>query len=400
MNMLLQILFATSALAIPDDFRERPEKYWDFTELSCAPECRACPEPAAAYKDLKPLLVEGRGPDGKPSEFFAYFAKPAGEAPVGGYPGVLLVHGGTGTAFPYNVDKWREAGFAVLAPDWYNQIPAPGLTNAVPKEPQTPRLYLPGGKYVDSDAKVVKANVANLVRAHSLLRSLPDVDPSRIVYVGLSWGGWYGATLTALDPRFCGVVEIYCGDVRPFRPYGPGGGLVAGRFLHAAKCPMWWVVGTNDGVMTPASAQTAFEECPTHRGHAIVPRLPHSHVGFEFDSVVRMVRHFACGEISLPVLGDTTAENGVIRARIVKRGKSVGRAVLNYTTDPENLAAKRWCERANKRKWLEAPAEVNGDMVVAKIPAGTCQAFLSLYERDEGRFKDMCGSSAVLDFAR
>lgn len=397
MHMLFQVVFATAALAIPEDFREPPEKYWNIAELMPPPEYRACPEPAAAYKDLRPLLVKGRGPDGKPSEFFAYFARPAGETPAGGFPGVLLVHGGTGTAFPYNVDKWREAGFAVLAPDWYNQIPAPGLTNAVPKEPQTPRLFLPGGKYNDSDSKVVKANVANLVRAHSLLRSLAGVNPDRIVYVGLSWGSWYGATLAALDPRFCGMVEIYCGDVRPFRPYGPGGGLVAGRFLHAAKCPMWWVVGTNDGVMTPASAQTAFEECPTHYGHAIVPRLPHSHVGFEFESVLRMAGHFTRGTPSLPMLGKTTVVGGVLKAKIARRGKSTGRAALHFTADPETPDAKRWCERANKRKWLEAPAGVDGDEVVAEIPAGARQAFLSLYERDEGRFKDLCGSSDVVD---
>ncbi len=396
--MLIQLLLATAAFVVPDDFRDYPERHWNFAELARPPEYRVCPEPAAAYKDLKPLLVKGRGLDGGEAEFFCYFAKPADTVPVGGYPGVLLVHGGGGTAFPYNVDKWREAGFAVLAPDWYNQIPAPGLTNAVPKEPQTPRLSLPGGKYSDSDPKVVRVNVSNLTLAHSLLRSLPDVNPSKIVYVGLSWGSWYGATLTALDSRFCGVVEIYCGDARPIRPYGPGGGLVAGRFLHVAKCPTWWVVGTNDGVMTPASAQTAFEECPLHYGHAIVPRLPHSHIGFEFESVMRMARHFACGGPSLPILGRSTVSDGVVSARITTMGVSVGRAVLHYTKDPECPDAKRWCERAKKRKWLEVPAEVNGDVVSAKIPENARQAFLSLYENDEGRFHDLCGSSDVIDF--
>lgn len=396
--MLLQIFFATAAFAIPDDFRELPEKHWDFAELARPPEYRACPEPATAYSDFKPLLVKGRSPDGGTAEFFCYFAKPTGKMPAGGHPGVLLVHGGGGTAFPYNVEKWRDAGFAVLAPDWYNQMPAPGLTNVVPREGQTPRLDLPGGRHTDSDPKVVKANVANLTLAHSLLRSIPDVNPDRIVYVGLSWGSWYGATLTALDPRFCGVVEIYCGDVRPIRPYNPGGGLVAGRFLHVAKCPTWWVVGTNDGVMTPASAQTAFEECPVHYGHAIVPRLPHSHVGFEFESVMRMARYFACGGQSLPILGKSSVENGIVRAQILKRGASEGRAVLNYTKDPEIPEAKRWCEKANKRMWLESPAEVGGGMVSAKIPSGARQAFLSLYEQSEGRFHDLCGSSDVLDF--
>ncbi len=91
-----------------------------------------------------------------------------------------------------------------------------------------------------------------------------------------------------------------------------------------------------------------------------------------------------------PGVGKTTVVGGVLKAKIARRGKSTGRAGLHFTADPETPDAKRWCERANKRKWLEAPAGVDGDEVVAEIPAGARQAFLSLYERDEGRVKDLC----------
>lgn len=71
------------------------------------------------------------------------------------------------------------------------------------------RKPLPGGKRNN-----LRANIANIVLANSLLRSMPEVDASRNVYVGLSWGSWYGAAIAGIDNRYRGIVEIYCGDVR------------------------------------------------------------------------------------------------------------------------------------------------------------------------------------------
>ena len=381
------LMIATAAIAIPSGFHEMPEKYWNFDELSKVPPCRPCLEKACAYLDLEPLLIKGKGPKGSDAEFFAYFAKPKGPAPEGGFPGVLLTHGGGGTAFPYNVDQWRKAGFAVLATDWYNQMPAPGLTNGLPCEGRTPRLDLPGGQRND-----IHANVANLVLAHSYLLSRPEVNPKKTVYVGLSWGSWYGSTVTAVDSRFQGVVNIYCGDVRTAKDTSLY--LVNGRFLHVAKCPTWWVVGTNDENASPATSQAGFEECARHYGHAIVPLLPHSHIGFEFGSVMRMAKHFANGEPTLPILGPTKVEGRKVSAKLQKSGKSTGRAVLHYTMD--RVVVKKACER----KWMETSATFKDGVVSAEVPPDAFQAYLSLYEEDEGKFHDLCGSSDVLEFGK
>ena len=218
---------------------------------------------------------------------------------------------------------------------------------------------------------------------------MPEVNPSNTVFVGLSWGSWYGAIVAAVDGRFNGVVEIYCGDARrDLRDPGKRNPLTNGRFLHAAKVPMWWIVGTNDRNMTPASAQAGFDECPRHWGHAIVPELPHSHIGFEFESVARMARHFASRGTPLPRLGAISEKDGVLSAPVVSRDASTGDAVLSYTCDGSELV--EW-----KRKWHTVPAELDGDVVKAALPKGACQAFLSLYEKDRGAFNDLCGSSSL-----
>ena len=382
--MFALMMLATAAIAIPTGFRETVEKYWHFDELSKTPDCRPCPHEECAFPGMDALLLKGKGPKNTTAEFFAYYARPQGNVPPGGFPAVLLTHGGGGTAFPIAIDQWRKAGFVVMATDWYNQMPAPGLTNAATSESSLPRVDLPGGKRND-----IWANIANLVLAHSYLRSRSEVNQKKTVFVGLSWGSWYGSTLTALDPRFRGVVNIYCGDVKTAKDTSLY--LVNGRFLHAAKCPTWWVVGTNDGNVSPATSQTGFEECARCYGHAMIPRLPHSHIGFEFGSVMRMAKHFTSGEPSLPILGPTKICGCTASAKILKHGKSVGRAVLHYTRDRDT-------RKTSERKWIESSAKVADDVVSAEIPSDAFQAYLSLYEKDEGRFHDLCGSSDVLEF--
>ena len=119
---------------------DAPEKYWKLEELSAVPQFRELDDPASAWPGLKSLMVSGKGPNGTAAEFFCYYGRPEGTVPEGGFPGVVLVHGGGGTAFPQYTRKWIELGFAVIALDWYNQRPAPGLTNMPPTEVPTRRL--------------------------------------------------------------------------------------------------------------------------------------------------------------------------------------------------------------------------------------------------------------------
>ena len=356
------------------------EAYWDFGRLKNSPEYRQNPYPESDSEGLRAFLVKGDGPNGTAGEFFAYYGVPeASPKPVRGYPAVLLVHGGGGTAFPNYVKQWVGKGFAVLALDWYNQRPACGLTNVPPSEVSVPRKDLPGGRRQDH-----RANVANMVLAHSLLRSMPEVDPDRTVFVGLSWGSWYGSAVTAVDPRFRGAIEIYCADWNPKR-----NNLVDGRFLPLAKCPMWWFVSTNDQNVSPDSSRAGWRVCGRLAGKTIVNDLPHSHVGFEFEGCVRMARHFACGEPTLPVLADAEVRNGELVARILDAGAGIDHAKIAWTESDD--------PSTHKREWRSAPAETDGSVVRAKIPTGARQAYLSAYGKEEGRYGDLCGSTTFVD---
>lgn len=357
-----------SASSASDDagFRDDPAKYWDVAALKKTPGFRPNPFPDSDTPDMRSFLVKGKGPNDSEAEFFCTYALPETPRPPKGYPCVLLVHGGGGTAFPNYIDHWRKSGFAVLAPDWYNQRPV--TTGTAKGEHDYARAPLPGGRRNDQ-----RANIANLVLANSLLRSMPEVDPARNVYVGLSWGSWYGAAIAGIDDRYAGVVEIYCGDAKKTNRDW----LVNGRFLHRATMPVWWTTWTQDSNVTPQTSQAGWDECPTYWGHVTCPTLGHSHYGFLLDSVMRMAKHFAGMGPALPRLGRAELKGGVLAAPVEGLGRKTGTAFLVYTADAENML------KPAKRIWKHVPATLEGKTVSAKLPEGALIAFLTLNEEDD-----------------
>ena len=268
-----------------------------------------------------------------------------------------------------------QNGYAVISIDWYNQRPitkyiqGKSPTLVVKQEP------LPGGKRQDH-----VANVANAVLAHSLLRSQENVNPDKTAFAGLSWGSWYGAMLAAVDSRFKGGVEIYCGYVRPASNI-----FINGRFLHAAKVPLYWVVGTNDQNARLEELNMAFEECPKLENKSIVMRLPHAHVGFKFASVLRMANHFTKGETGLPKLSDITQDGNIVSAKILDQGKGIKRAILCYTDSTEKVY--------HKQEWKSIPAKIENNIISAELPEGAHKFFISAYD-GESKHNDLCGSTS------
>lgn len=381
-SLTLAVACSAAFPVLADDFGEDPAKYWSLDELSAAPAYRDNPYAESDYPGMRAMLVKGKGPNGSVAEFFAYYAVPSGKAPAGGWPGVVLVHGGGGTAFPNVVADWRDLGFAVIAADWYNQRPAPGATNVPPSEVTVPRRDLAGGRRQNH-----VANVANAILAHSLLRSFPEVNKDRTVLVGLSWGSWYGACVAAVDDRLKGVVEIYCGDRHPRR--GRYTDFVDGRFLPFAKVPMWWTVSTNDDDVTPYTSQAGWEVCARQDGQTIVNALPHSHEGFDFESVRRMAKYYVGAGKRLPKLGEPTVTDGVVSAEVLDPGEGVALAKLAYTT---SCQLPTW-----NRPWTYVPAQTDGRRIWAKLPADAYMYYLAAFERD---CRDLCGTTRFLGTVR
>ncbi len=60
--------------------------------------------------------------------------------------------------------------------------------------------------------------VKDLRRSLDYLETRPDIDSGKLAYYGMSWGGWLGAIIPAVEERFGASVLVAGGLGRPTRP--------------------------------------------------------------------------------------------------------------------------------------------------------------------------------------
>lgn len=92
----------------------KPGTPWNLPELHRPPECWAVPERDDG--PIRAILYEGLPYRGRPTRVFAYCALPE-VVPAAGVPGIVLAHGGGGTAFRDWAREWADRGYAAIAMD-------------------------------------------------------------------------------------------------------------------------------------------------------------------------------------------------------------------------------------------------------------------------------------------
>ncbi len=166
---------------------------------------------------LTAIYYEGLPYKGQPTQVFAYYGLPRkdeGTAKDGKVPGIVLVHGGGGTAFARWVKLWNDRGYAAIAMDLCGCVPV----GSYGKWQRHARGGPPGW---DASFEQIHEPLADqwqthavtaVARANSLLRSMPEVDADRVGLTGISWGAydiaWWLALIHAssVQRRFMAVV--------------------------------------------------------------------------------------------------------------------------------------------------------------------------------------------------
>ena len=173
---------------------------WNMAELSSAPEWVTLERPKA--DGVKAITYTGRSFRGKSTRVFAWLGIPntgSGEK----VPAMVLIHGGGGTAFEEWVRLWVDRGYAAIAMDTCGQIPV-GQYGRWFRDEQGGPAGWGGLEQIDqpqTDQWACHA-VADVILAHSLIRSLPEVDAQRTGLTGISWGGYLACIVAGVDRRF------------------------------------------------------------------------------------------------------------------------------------------------------------------------------------------------------
>ncbi len=219
-------------------------------------EVRSWDIPERTTNGVKAVWIENVPWHGKPTRFFAYYSLPEGATAEKKVPGIVLVHGGYGTAFHTWVKLWNDRGYAAIAMDNCGGIP--GEKNHMAEHPRHEWSGPNGwGRFEDEalppEEQWVYHAIECVIRSNTFLRNLPEVDASRIGVTGISWGGFLTSLVCGADPRFAFAVPVYgCGNLRRHSVFSPSVGerweSLWNPVKYAKRCriPTLWCTGTND----------------------------------------------------------------------------------------------------------------------------------------------------------
>ncbi|MBC8870112.1 MAG: alpha/beta fold hydrolase [Planctomycetes bacterium] len=368
-GIFLILVLSVSSIARPSEAPPATAPFtgpWNLDQLKQTPNCTW-----GETTDLvREVYYDGEPYQGKPTRVFAYYGRPKeGNGP---FPTMLLVHGGGGTAFAEWATLWAQRGYVALAMDLAGCGPErKRLADGGPNQSHTEKF----AEFTDEaygDMWTYHA-IAAVIRGHSLLASLDEVDAKRIGVTGISWGGYLTSIVAGVDDRLKVAVPVYgCGFLqensawlstfdtmtpalrdRWVRFFDPS------RYLPGVRCPILFVNGTNDFAYPLDSYQKSYRSVPGQRKLCVTVRMPHSHpagwrpieIGLFVDSILKDGK-------PLPTLGPMKIEDDAVTASFESQTQIAG-AQLHYTLD-----SGEW----KTRNWTSAEAAIDGNAVTAQLP--------------------------------
>ncbi len=354
---------------------------WDLDALSRTPVVTW----GATNGAVQELYYEGEPLHGKPTRVFAYLGRPSG-TPTMRHAAMVLVHGGGGKAFKAWAEHWAQRGYVALAMDLSGNGPNGRLPDGGPDQSDQMKFR----EFTEADARQMWTYhaVAAVIRGHSLLRSLPDVDPERTGITGISWGGYLTCIVAGIDSRFKVAVPVYgCGFLGD-NSYWTDKSLAAlkpetrslwlrlfdpSQYLSGVGCPILFVNGTTDFAYPLDSYQKSYRLVPSKWRHVSVAiNRQHGHI-WTFPEVDRFADGVLRGESGLVRMGPPVVRDGRLSVAL-DHTTGLKEAMLCYTVD-----LGPW----QQRKWQTAPAQVEGHRLSADLPtARPLVAFLALIEED------------------
>ena len=292
---------------------------------------------------------------------------------MGKRPAIVLVHGGDGYAFKDWVQLWASRGYHAIAMDLGgNGSDNQRLAKGGPSQNATEKFT---SITQPQDQQWVYHAVANVMAAHSLIRSLPDVDTTRTAMAGVSWGGFLTSIVAGLDPRLSAASISYgCGYLaEPGGLFDQNFGLLTDQqrsqwiarydpsnYLPLATTPVLWLAGATDQYFTPVSLGKSSGLVAENSQYSLRPYFRHSqNDGANAPEIEIFFNQILFGGAPLATLSAEYLGFGVVTAKVLAKTR-INNASLSYTTDktlPYEL-----------RKWVTLPAKVDGTSITAPAP--------------------------------
>ena len=328
---------------------------------------------------VQSLVYQGLEYNEKNSQVFAYYASPKDFGfNEKTYPAMVLVHGGGGSAFAAWVELWASKGYVAIAMDLAGKGEG--------------RLPLPQGgpdqgheqKFSTIDEPLSQQwtyhAIANVLLAHSLIRSFDEVDSGRIGVTGISWGGYLTCIVAGVDDRFQFAMPVYgCGFLRENSvwkesEFGKMTQTQSDRwhqlwdpstYLGSAQMPVFFLNGSNDFAYPMDSYAKSCALVQSEKNYSIQLRMKHGHL-FDFPEFFVAADHYLREGTALPFVSRPKLRKGNLKASVKTKTKLLT-ARLHFTMG---------AHADNKeREWLTRPLSLKGTQIQGGAPPEEATAF-------------------------
>lgn len=314
---------------------------------------------------------------------FAWLALPEGRPPEGGFPGIVLVHGGAGWADREWALEWASRGFAAVAPDFNAQ--RFDESGALCENPEGgPKGYGSFDAPLRDPAEFgdlwFGVSVAAIRSARAFLCGLEGVCPTRIGVMGISWGGVLALRACGMERGFFGACIVYSSAYLAGGLGSVGAGYAGltpeqrkvydaafdpAPVLDRIDCPVLFVTDAADGCFSvPSRKRTAAKIAAPFFCYR---ELEHGHnAARACAEPAAFFEDLRAGRLPEPV-------DFVVRGRtLVKKWK--GRDRYRVLTCPDvSGPSDEWCWRAaewTRGETAEIPPDARALLVQIEIPAG------------------------------
>lgn len=398
--LLLVLPVASTALADPIQRSSNlPQTQpWDLTKLSEPPKFAW----VDADSPVRSLTFTGEEFEGHPTSVFAYYATPGsilGDKNLDrNLPAIVCIHGGGGTAFREWTELWAKRGYAAIAMDLAGSRPIEG------KNPhdQKNRTRLPDGgpfhgdqhKFGHIDDQVHQQwqyhAVANVILAHSLIRSFPEIDKKRTGVTGISWGGYLTCIVAGVDSRFHAAVPVYgCGYLTDNSKWLDRFAKMTPRqrqlwvtlwdprqYLPAVSMPILFVNGTNDFAYPLDSYMKSYDAVPddVHKQLSITVKMSHSHPGgWNPPQIGHFMDQWLKRGEPLPMVDLPQIKGDHVELRYDTA--TVAKAAIHWSVDDKAV---------NAHDWKTADAVVKEDIIIAPAPPKDARLWYMTVQAEDG----------------
>ena len=361
------------------------------------------------YPGARGIFYNGAPWQGKETRVFAWIGLPDGASADHPVPGVVLVHGGGGTALANWVRIWNEKGYAAIAMDTCGGIPvwseSPYYQQIWPRHAHSG----PAGWGRMEDAFLPEKDqwpyhaACAVLRGARVLAAMEEVDAAKIGITGISWGGYLTTLCSGLEPeRFCFSIPVYGAGY--FND--PQSGLVQNPQSSQEQKDRWFDLWDPANVMAEISMPVLFltdaedfafpldgwdrsirlcKKSPCLR-RSIRSGYPHNHTVSFYSHTLYDFAACALSGGAIPDFGKVfSPETGKLCAEFSSGGRTIQKAEVFMTR-----ASGWWIDRC----WRSGEAVITEDgRIIADLLPGTTAAYFSV--RDE---RDCIWTSELYQF--